>query len=104
MRVVFVDNLLVHQDRFIQELIPEPHLGLMSLVAVARSAGHTAWICDPKLLVNDGTLKLDDTFYEGLATYLEGYAPDVVGFTSLGCNFISVVKVARYLKRRNPDL
>ena len=103
MNVIFVDNLLIYQDKFIDNVPLDPHLGLMSLVSVARSAGHDARIYDPKMRMAQGRLCYDDSLYFNMAAEIEELSPDVVGFTALGCNFICVVKVASYLKRKNPD-
>ena len=56
MRLVLVDNLLLEDGRG-ENLYLQPHLGLISLIAVARGAGHSAVLYDPKLGVARGDLR-----------------------------------------------
>ena len=67
MRVALVDNLLLEQrgDGFHFDL--QPHLGLISLLAVLEQHGHEGVLIDPKLAVGTGRLPLDTTLYERLA-------------------------------------
>nr|WP_205863251.1 radical SAM protein [Planosporangium thailandense] len=81
-----------------------PHLGLLSLAAVARADGHDVTIYDPKRLVRSGALAYDETLYERVADDLLAGRPDAVGLTTLGCSFTFVVGVGRALERREPDL
>ena len=104
MRVLFVDNLLLEDKGGINEYVFQPHLGLISLIAVAESAGHTGLLYDPKLRVAKGDLTLDGGLYRRIADDLLRLDPDVVGLTSLGCNFICTAKVASYLKAARPEL
>ncbi len=103
MRLILVDNLLLEEGRA-DNLYLQPHLGLISLVAVARGAGHTATLYDPKLELARGRLRLGASLYRDTANRLLGEEPDAVGFTSLGCNFICTLKIAQYLKVRKPRL
>ncbi len=103
MRVVFVDNLLLENGRA-ENLYLQPHLGLISLIAVANGAGHTAWLYDPKVDLASGRLNVGEPLYREIADRLLEKDPDVVGFTSLGCTFICAVKIARHLKARKPGL
>jgi radical SAM superfamily enzyme YgiQ (UPF0313 family) len=103
MRLVLVDNLLLKDGRA-DDLFLQPHLGLISLVAVARAAGHSAALYDPKLELARGRLRLGASLYRDIADRLLREEPDVVGLTSLGCNFICTLKIALYLKARNPHL
>ncbi len=104
MHILFVDNLLLERkhDAYVVDL--QPHLGLISLVAVVESAGHRGLLYDPKLALFRGELPLDESLYVEMAKALLRPAPDVVGFTTLGCNFICTLKVASYLKTMNPEL
>jgi len=104
MHLVLVDNLVFPERDDIQELDVNPHLGLVSLAAVAQLHGHTVSIIDPKRLVQSETLAYDRTLYAHLGSLLLGESPDAVGFTTLGCSFILAVKVAAYLKRIEPEL
>jgi radical SAM superfamily enzyme YgiQ (UPF0313 family) len=103
MRLVLVDNLLLENGRA-ENLYLQPHLGLISLVAVARGAGHSASVYDPKLDLTRGLLRLGPSLYRDIADRLLDQDPDVVGMTSLGCNFICTLKIAGYLKDRRPRL
>ena len=104
MRVVFVDNLLLERNGGLYDYVLQPHLGLISLIAVIESAGHKGILYDPKLAVARDGLPLDRTLYRQIARDVLRREPDVVGMTSLGCNFICTLKVASYLKRERPDL
>jgi radical SAM superfamily enzyme YgiQ (UPF0313 family) len=104
MRVIFVDNLLLESSRGVYQFDLQPHLGLISLIAVAESAGHEGLLYDPKLAVTEGALPLDESLYLNLATEILRLAPDVIGLTTLGCNFICTLKVAAHLKAMNPEL
>ncbi len=103
MRLILVDNLLLEEGRA-DNLYLQPHLGLISLVAVARGAGHNATLYDPKLELARGHIQLGTSLYREIADRLLREEPDAVGFTSLGCNFICTLKIAQYLKARSPLL
>src|SRR5689334_22867181 len=98
MRVVLVDNLMTEQNGSRTEVRLQPHLGLISLLAVVRAAGHEARLYDPKLAVLEGRLALERGLYARLAQEIADHEPDVVGFTSVGCNFICTLKVAEHLR------
>jgi len=98
-RVVFVDNLLYEGTASAPVFDLQPHLGLLSLVAVARGAGVDAQVYDPKLALTRGELALDASLYSAMAEQIAARGPDVVGFTALGCNMHCVVNVARRLKQ-----
>lgn len=104
MRILFVDNLLLESRNGSYVFDLQPHLGLISLIAVAESAGHEGVLYDPKLALSRGELPLDGSLYKEIATALLSQSPDVVGLTTLGCNFICTLKVAAYLKTMSPDL
>jgi len=108
MRILFVDNLLVDTtldaNNPFHSLDLQPHLGLLSLIAVAEGAGHEGILYDPKLALSRGTLSFDSGLYQNIANDLLQRNPDVIGLTTLGCNFICTLKVAAHLKRMNPEL
>lgn len=104
MRVVFVDNLLFEDAEGIRRYVLQPHLGLISLIAVIENAGHEGFLYDPKVEIARGNLSLDGSLYKKIAADILLLKPDVVGLTSLGCNFICTVKVAAYLKKWEPEL
>src|SRR5262247_1192950 len=104
MRAVFVDNLLFEDSEGIRRYVLQPHLGLISLIAVLEKAGHEGILFDPKVEVYLGRLRMDESLYAEIARRVARLNPDVVGFTSLGCNFICTVKTAAYLKQWEPDL
>src|SRR6266699_6760424 len=104
MRILFVDNLLLESKNGAYVFDLQPHLGLISLVAVAEGADHKALLYDPKLAIFRGELPLDKSLYREMAKAILRQVPDVVGFTTLGCNFICTLKVASYLKSMNPEL
>jgi radical SAM superfamily enzyme YgiQ (UPF0313 family) len=104
MRVLLVDNLVMPEEGSLTLLDVHPHLGLLSLAAVAETDGHTMRIYDPKRLIKWGKLPYDSTLYERAAEELLAWRPDAVGFTALGCSFLFALNVAALLKRREPDL
>lgn len=104
MRLVLVDNLLVEHQGGAVTFVPQPHLGLISLLAVAEGAGHEVALFDPKLALHRGQLSLDASLYRDVASRVLALGPEVVGLTTLGCNFVATLKVARYLKKARPDL
>jgi len=104
MRLVLVDNLLLDHGSWTHHFDLQPHLGLISLIAVAEANGHEGILYDPKLAIARGELALDASLYREMAAAILRNRPDVVGFTSLGCNFICTLKVAAYLKEIDPSL
>lgn len=104
MRLTLVDNLVFPVGRQHTDFDVHPNIGLASLAAVVRLAGHDVRIVDPKREVRDGRLRLGPDLYEEAAEALLAEGPDAVGFTTLGCSFIFTVRVAEALKRRAPDL
>ncbi len=104
MRVVFVDNLLLEQKNGTYRFDLQPHLGLISLIAVTEAAGHQCVLYDPKLALARDELPLDKSLYLRMAKDILASAPDVVGLTTLGCNFICTVKVAFHLRRMAPEV
>ncbi|MEI4486949.1 radical SAM protein [Frigidibacter sp. MR17.14] len=103
MKLLLVDNLLFEGDPDTPAFDPQPHLGLMSLVAVAHGAGHHASILNPRQLLLDGKLKLGPSLYATLAQIISDAEADAVGFTALGCNIHCVVQTAQALRRISPD-
>jgi radical SAM superfamily enzyme YgiQ (UPF0313 family) len=104
MKVVLVDNLLIEQNGTEVETVLQPHLGLISLLAVLDAGGHDGRLYDPKLALSDGRIALDRDLYLTIARELVALAPDVVGFTSLGCNFICTLRVAQHVRRMAPGV
>jgi radical SAM superfamily enzyme YgiQ (UPF0313 family) len=104
MRVTFVDNLLLEPSASGFKFDLQPHLGLISLTAVLRNAGHVATIVDPKRELAAGRLALAPGFYGAVAESIAATQPDVAGFTSLGCNFVCTVKIAQSLRSMRPKL
>jgi radical SAM superfamily enzyme YgiQ (UPF0313 family) len=104
MRIVFVDNLLFESTEGINRYTLQPHLGLISMIAVVEGAGHEGLLFDPKVEVAKGDLKLDESLYWRIAKGVLSLEPEVVGFTSLGCNFICTLKVAQYIREWQPEL
>ena len=56
------------------------------------------------LQLHRGQLLLDSSIYDDVATQLLQQEPAAVGFTALGCNFVAVVKIARKIKQRRPEM
>jgi radical SAM superfamily enzyme YgiQ (UPF0313 family) len=104
MKVTLVDNLVMPDEGSLDMLDVHPHLGLLSLAAVAEAEGHAVEIYDPKRLIKWGALAYDSTLYERAALDLLAARPDAVGFTTLGCSFLFASNVAALLKRREPEL
>ncbi len=104
MRLIFIDNLIYEVSYGIRKYDLQPNLGLLSLVAVACEAGHEAEIYDPKWDLVRGQLDFDASLYRDIAHQILKRAPDVVGFTALGCNFHCVANVAAQIKRLRPKM
>lgn len=104
MRLVFVDNLLVPERGDLASLDVQPHLGLISLGAVAEAAGHSVEVFDPKWHIRFGDLDYDAGLYPRAARRIADHRPDAVGFTTLGCSFIFTLNVARHLRRLLPGV
>src|SRR4030095_11719875 len=104
MRVVFIDNLLFEDAEGIRRYTLQPNLGLLSLIAVLERSGHEGLLFDPKVEIARGKLRLDSSLYTDIAKQVLEMDPDVVGLTSLGCNFICTAKVAGYLRAWVPDI
>lgn len=104
MRLILIDNLLYEDLYTVPKYDLQPHLGLLSLVSVARAAGHEAEIYDPKLDLVRGVLRLHAALYREMAERILARNPDVVGFTALGCNFNCVAKVAAQIKLLQPGM
>ncbi|HUB55880.1 MAG TPA: radical SAM protein [Mycobacterium sp.] len=104
MHLTLVDNLVFPAERDLQFLDTHPHLGLLSLAAVASTAGHDVTIFDPKRELLHGDLDYNADLYEQAADALLRGRPDVIGFTTLGCSFLFVLRVGRAIRRREPDI
>lgn len=108
MRLLLVDNLLINTlldvDNPYHPYDLQPHLGLLSLLAVAEDAGCEGMFYDPKLALTSQKLSLDSGLYREIAHDLLRKNPDVIGLTTLGCNFICTLKVATHLKQLNPEI
>ncbi len=104
MRVLLVDNLVMPEEGSLELLDVHPHLGLLSLAAVAAADGHTVQIYDPKRLIKAGKLTYDSTLYEQSAAELLKLRPEAIGFTTLGCSFLFALNVAKLIKRSEPEL
>lgn len=104
MHLLFVDNLLYEDFGEGPTFEPQPHGGLMSLVAVARAGGHRAEVIDPRWELIGGRLQLGASIADDLAALIAARNPDVVGFTALGCNFVLVIKTAAALRRLRPGM
>src|SRR5689334_16754149 len=104
MKLTLVDNLVMPEQHSLELLDVHPHLGLLSLAAVAEQHGHLVYIYDPKRLIRSGALSYDATIYDRAAETLLSQRPDAVGFTSLGCSFLFALNVAARLKRHEPEL
>ena len=81
-----------------------PHLGLLSLVAMAEGEGHRATVVDPSLLMFRGDVDPGPGVYREMARAILDLDPDIVGFTSLGCNFVSAVRMAGEVRALRADV
>jgi radical SAM superfamily enzyme YgiQ (UPF0313 family) len=104
MRVVFIDNLLFEDAEGIRRYTLQPNLGLLSLIAVLEKERHEGVLFDPKVEIARGNLHLNSHLYTDIARQVLELKPDVLGLTSLGCNFICTAKVAGYLRSWAPEL
>lgn len=102
MRVSFVDNILLAQADAGYSVDLQPHLGLIALIAVLRERGHDAVLVDPKLALAGGEIALGPGFYGAIAERIVADAPDIVGFTSLGCNVVCTIQIARQVRQMLP--
>ena len=103
MRVVFVDNILIDRADAENAIELQPHLGLIGLIAAVRVAGHDGVLYDPKIDIARKIARLGSGFYATIADRIASLEPDVVGFTALGCNFASIVKIAAALRALRPQ-
>ena len=104
MRLVLVDNFIMPEKLDPVLFDVHPHLGLISLAAVARLENHDVAIYDPKREVRLGRHAYNGQFYRRAADDILRQRPDAVGFTTLGCSFLFAVRVAEILKSREPEL
>ena len=102
MNVLFVDNLLFEGSKEHPRFDLQPHLGLMSLAAVARNSGHDASIYDVKRDLARGCTKIGPELNEFALASIIDHGADIVGFTALGCNFPFVIRLAKSLKSKVP--
>jgi radical SAM superfamily enzyme YgiQ (UPF0313 family) len=103
-RLLLVDNFVMPENLEPSLFDVHPHLGLLSLAAVAQREGHEVAIYDPKREVRFGRHAYDRNFYANAAEDILHHAPDAVGFTTLGCSFLFAVRVAEIIKNRRPFL
>ena len=104
MKVVFVDNMLFEGSADKPRFDLQPHLGLMSLVAVARAHGHEAEIYDPKAALASTGLPLTEAVYDEALACISSIGPDVIGFTALGCNFPYVARLSGLVRETLPNI
>ena len=104
MRVTLVDNVFLEQTGNGVTGRLQPPLGLIALIAALRAGGHDARLVDPKLLLYRGDARLDAGFYAAVAQHIAEQAPEIVGFTTLGCNFVCTLKIARYVRAALPGV
>jgi hypothetical protein len=104
MRITFVDNVLLGRTDAGYSVDLQPHLGLISLIAVLRERGHLASLYDPKIDLAHGALALGPRFARAAAERIACGEPEIVGFTSLGCNLVCTVAIARELRALRPDV
>ncbi|MGI8583149.1 MAG: B12-binding domain-containing radical SAM protein [Chitinophagaceae bacterium] len=104
MKVVFVDNLLLKRENDINHFVLQPHLGLISLISVIERGGHQGILYDPKLDIHQEKFGIDPHLYYNIAQKILEFSPDVIGFTSLGCNFICTAKIAQYIRNEVPHI
>jgi hypothetical protein len=103
MKVLLVDNLVMPEEGSLELLDVHPHLGLLSLAAVAEADGHTLKVYDPNRLIKWGKLPYDSTLYERAALELLAERPQAIGFTALGCSLLFALNVASVIKRHRPN-
>jgi len=99
-KLVFVDNLLLDERGQVEGAELRPHLGLLSLIATVKSAGYQADIFDPKSKVLSGEVLLDASIYSSSADLILKQKPSIVGFTSLGCSFLYVIRTSEMLRKK----
>jgi radical SAM superfamily enzyme YgiQ (UPF0313 family) len=104
MRLVFVDNLVMPETNNLGLLDVHPHLGLISLAAVARRDGHEVKIYDPKWRIQSGQLAYDNSLYERVALDLLEEKPGAIGFTTLGCSIVFALNLAAKVKACEPEI
>lgn len=104
MRITLVDNLIMPATQDLNLLDVHPHLGLLSVAAVAERNGHHAKIYDPKRDLKTGAIPYDASLYARAALEILDTDPEAVGFTTLGCSFLFVVRVAELLRLAEPSL
>lgn len=104
MRLVLTDNFIMPEGGDASFFDVHPHIGLISLGAVAQRDNHKVVVYDPKREIRFGHRRYDRDFYRKSAEDILALRPEAVGFTTLGCSFLYAVKVAELLKQKEPDL
>jgi radical SAM superfamily enzyme YgiQ (UPF0313 family) len=104
MRITLVDNLIMPAVQDLNLLDLHPHLGLLSLAAVAEASGHRVTIYDPKRRLKKGLIPYDENLYRLAVVEILEQQPEAIGFTTLGCSFLFVLRTAELLKRAAPGI
>lgn len=80
-----------------------PPLGILSLAAVLRQAGHQTRVLDLALLTREGTLDPNRNLYFQSANLILEQNADIIGFSTQSVTLPGVLNIARELKSRRPN-
>ncbi|MGH7729024.1 MAG: B12-binding domain-containing radical SAM protein, partial [Vulcanimicrobiaceae bacterium] len=104
MRFAFIDNVLIERTEQGVEVELQPHLGLIALIAGLRAAGHEGVLYDPKIALARRELEAAPGFAAAVAERIAALEADAVGFTTLGSNFATTIRIAQALRPLRPAL
>lgn len=107
MQCCLISNLNVNglhsgqREPVLDELTPP--LGLLTLAAVSAEVGYYSHVVDLNYMVNDGALKLDDSFYEEAVNHLASLPTRVFGFSTMCASMHITLRLAEKLRAQVPD-
>lgn len=103
--ILLVDNFWINRSPSGLTTEVSPHLGLMSLAAVLREAGHVVRLLDPKILYLEGRYgEPSDGFYDACATAGIEAGCEITGFTAYGRTLPSAIRIAQRMRALRPEM
>lgn len=100
MRVLLVQTPLSRYDR----LDTAPPLGLLILGRIALDMGAEVQLLDFNLECLAGRVPSDQSFYQTALERILAFAPDIVGFTSMGLDSHLGLELAKQIKKKKKDV
>lgn len=95
---------LVFPPFYLQSLYNLPPLGLLSLAAILRPAGHEVSVLDLVLAIRLKTLSLGAAIYQDSVRMILREDPDLVAFSAQCATLPGVIRIAEILKRKRPGV